>query len=421
MTPEELQELVVAYYLESGDFNGLPSHTLTASHGVDPEASKALTVQLISEGRAAVNLGDVHPNPHIRAFPDPPAAEQLVRLEAHTGVYVIYPTATVLNDAVDKSQYEGRPFELRLALGEPQLKYESFDLAVIDHYRRDPRYRLWTNDVTATLSIGNEAFESEAFPEKHNVLIQHFGFSYDEDFRRAVAVFLTDLAGLTPEHQQIWAAYTVIGDYRLHPDFYRAAILGDWELKVSLRDAFVHELETINSMCSVIGWKPLFRHDIADTPKELAFLIRPTADEFNAFVMILDKLMSENLNQAFFEGVVPAEYEETLEDGRVEVRRRGTIQRLERWFAKEFRTDDPEPLRESLSTFRKIRKRRQKPAHTLTSEEYDETLFEEQRALFREAYSAVRTLRLLIQNHPAAAAVLEQMDQNVRNGEIWPI
>ena len=38
--------------------------------------------------------------------------------------------------------------------------------------------------------------------------------------------------------------------------------------------------------------------------------------------------------------------------------------------------------------------------------------------LLQEAYGAVRTLRLLLQNHPSAAPLVEEMDQNVRRGEM---
>jgi hypothetical protein len=55
-----------------------------------------------------------------------------------------------------------------------------------------------------------------------------------------------------------------------------------------------------------------------------------------------------------------------------------------------------------LATFRKIRQMRQAPAHTIRQDIFDQALFGEQRKLVIEAYNAVRTLRLILANHPAS-------------------
>lgn len=420
MTQDELVDAVVRHYLESGDFNGLPAHALIEDRVVALDELKHLLRALIERGMLSLNFGDVHPNPHIRALPDRPVEGQLAKLgAARDGRFVIYPTVSTLEARLDRNAYVGRPFSLRLALGAPQLEFASFDLAVIDHYRRDPRFHFWTNDVQATLSIGDDAYLNPAFPEKHKVLIQDFGFSYTPEFRRAAAVFLTDLDHLTPEHQQLWATFEVQGDYKLHPDFWRAAIMGDWELKASLRDAFVEELRVINAMCEAIGWRPLFRNTYTEPPRELAFLIRPTVNEFNEFVHVLDKLLSENINVAFFPAKIVREVEEQREDGKVVVKPRGSIAMLDEWLHSAFRTPDPGPLDDMLATFRKIRKLRQKPAHAINPDAYDEELFEQQRQLFVRAYDAVRTLRLILQNQPQARTIAEEMDERVRKGDIW--
>jgi hypothetical protein len=414
-----LVDLVVAQYLGSGDFNGLPADALVRTNQVSLEQLKLLVAPLINEGILSANFGSVHPNPHIRALPDLPMQKQLEALESADDHFVLYPTASTLANRVDQSAYAGRPFSLRLALGAPQLDFVSFDVAVIDHYRRDPRYRFWTNDIQATLSIGDDAFESEDFPEKHKVLIQCFGFSYSAELSRAVAVFLTDLDRLTPEHQRLWEAFELEGDYKLHPDYFRAAVLGDWELKTSLREAFVEELRTINAMCEAIGWPPLFRSDYNETPRELALLIRPTVAEFNEFVHVLDKLMSENINSDFFPARIRRETESQRGDGKIVVQQRGSIALLEDWLKTSFRTPDAGPLNELIATFRKIRRLRQKPAHSVNQDAYDESLFGTQRELFSEAYDAVRTIRLMLQNHPRGRAVADEMNQQVRVGAVW--
>ncbi len=71
-----------------------------------------------------------------------------------------------------------------------------------------------------------------------------------------------------------------------------------------------------------------------------------------------------------------------------------------------------------MATFRKVRKLRQRPAHKLTENKHDESLFETQRLLFVEAYVAIRTLRQVLENHPRARSVADDMDQLVRSGNI---
>jgi len=181
----------------------------------------------------------------------------------------------------------------------------------------------------------------------------------------------------------------------------------------------VEELKTINAMCSEIGWSNLFRSDFEEPPKELAFLIRPTADEFNAFVQTLDKLLSDNFNYDFFPPYIARESESIRDDGKVEVKARGTIQMLEEWFQRNFNSRDAEPLKQCFATLREVRKRRSRPAHSVVPEEYDEALYEEQRQLFVRSYEAVRTIRLTLQNHPLAAPIRDKMNPQVRDGEIW--
>ncbi|MBL2669435.1 AAA family ATPase, partial [Klebsiella pneumoniae] len=76
-----------------------------------------------------------------------------------------------------------------------------------------------------------------------------------------------------------------------------------------------------------IGKPELFRKDYSDDmPKEFGFLLRPTLSEFNNFMLLLDKMMSDNINKKFFEGDVELEIEKEREDGKIVVRPKGTIQ-----------------------------------------------------------------------------------------------
>ena len=174
----------------------------------------------------------------------------------------VYPSRTYLENTVDRSSYSMVPFTLRLALGEPQLSFLAFDLSVLEIYRNDPRYYYSNDDISGSISISGSYYEDEAVPESDKVLLQSFGFAYTSELNRAVAVFLRYLDDLSPQHQQIWRAKLLDGDYKLHPGYFSSSILGNWHQGISIFQAFLEEIEHINNMCSLMGWPSLFRTQI---------------------------------------------------------------------------------------------------------------------------------------------------------------
>jgi hypothetical protein len=204
-TKQAILEQITDFYLSSGDFNGLPGITLTKRFGSNTLLRSL--IELIEEDKASVVFGNVHPNPHIRALPDIPKEEQIRKLQARElSAACVYPLEKYLQEVIDRSEYENRPYILALALGSPQLDFKAFDLSVLEFYRNDPRYIYENNDIRGLISISDEYFESESVPESDQVLLDSFGFCYDDALNRAVAVFVRYLADLSPEHQQIWKA-----------------------------------------------------------------------------------------------------------------------------------------------------------------------------------------------------------------------
>jgi len=397
---EEILESVAKYYLTSRDFNGLPLRIIKT---VSKKKLKSVITSLIQQDKVSLVFGDTHPNPYIKAFWDESKETQIQKLNTlnleHT---CIYPSATYLKEVVDSSKYEGEPFTLLLALGEPQLAFKPFDLSVLESYRNDPRYSYHTNDISGHLSISDKYYEDTKVAEADRILLQTFGFAYDSEWNRAVAVFLTYLSDLSPEHQQIWKAKILADKYKLHPDYYRTAILGQFPEGISVFDAFIEELKCINDLCKLIGQPLLFKNDFhAVKPRAFGFLIRPTSKEYCDFIHLLDKLISENINREFFVGVIPIEEEHTRKDGKVEVRLTGTLQMLEEWLKKTFIPEDKKPMEEMIQTFKEIRKLRQKPAHAIDDNTYDQKYIKEQRELMKRAYTGIRLIRLIFENHPS--------------------
>ena len=68
-----------------------------------------------------------------------------------------------------------------------------------------------------------------------------------------------------------------------------------------------------------------------------------------------------------------------------------------------------------------VRRLRQKPAHALNENIFDQQYFEKQRDVIEEAYKAVRTLREFLESHPSVMAADIQVPAWIQEGRIWVI
>ncbi|MCH8493676.1 MAG: AAA family ATPase [Idiomarina sp.] len=414
---------VTKQYLESGDFNGYPVYALKEAFNIDNDVAKELIRELISDREIDVVFGNIHPNPHIKAFSETTAEQQIEFLGTlgFSEHFCLYPTKETLANIKEEKDYGDEPYTEQLALGGGQLDFRVFELSVLEHYRNDPRYYYQTDFINGQISVTDEYFESELMAEHDQVLLQTFGFAHDKDLNRAVAVFLRYLSDLSPEHQKIWKSKELSGDFQLHPDYLRNS-MGHWGTRISIFEAFNQEMLVINEMAALMGKPPLFRNTYQhDYPRNFGFLLRPTLAEFNAFILLLDQLMSDNLNNKFFTPELELEEDHERPDGKVEVRRKGTIVLLDEWVNYYFRTQEPEPLEQMLASFRKVRKLRQKPAHSVREDEFDQKYFHEQRSLVMDAYAAVRTIRLVLANHPSVRANPPEINKFLFEGKIWTV
>lgn len=416
-------EEVTKFYFDSGDFNGYPTYCLKEQFKLDNEAAKELVYGLILARKIDVVFGNTHPNPHIKAFSDASAEQQIEFLNQleFSDYFCLYPTPEVLGQYGNMPDFGDEPYKRELALGGGQLDFRVFDLSVLEHYRNDPRYYYSTDFINGQISVHDEYFESNEMLGHDQVLLQTFGFAHDQNLNRAVAVFLRYLSDLSPEHQKLWRAKQLQGDFQLHPDYLRNS-MGHWGTRISIFEAFTQELALINEMAALMDKPPLFRnaHD-QDRPRNFGFLLRPTLAEFNSFVLLLDQLMSDNINKKFFTPELELEEDHPREDGKVEVRQKGTIALLDEWVHHYFRPADLQPLDEMITTFRKVRSFRQKPAHSIREDVFDQKYFREQRSLVMDAYNAIRTIRLILANHPKVKANPPEIDEFLYEGRIWTV
>lgn len=428
MKADKTLRKITDFYLKSRDFNGI----LITDLGKDFEAIRKRLKKLVEEGKVVLNFGDRHPNPHILAFEPESKEQQLTKLETlqfQQPIYeeygplriqtnsigcCAYPSKNHLKSLVNSDHYKGKPFTLLLAQGEPQLSYRTFDLRVLEFYRNDPRYDYETDDVYGRMSSKSE----RELKQQDDTFLQTFGFAYDRDVKnRYVAVFLRYLSDLTPEHQQRWKLEEFAGDTFLHPDYARTAC-GQWPEKESIFNAFCEETRIINEMTLKITGKPLLRktYDRRNKPKKFGFLVRPTKEEYENFIRLLDKMMSDNLNKQFFEGRVDLTRLQRKGELYVE-QNKGTISLLEEWLNKTTKFPDSKPKNEMIKVFKEIRDERSKPAHHVREDEWNSQYFVKQRETIMRAYQAIRTLRLIFSNHPITKTV--EVPDWLYKGEIW--
>lgn len=212
---ESLIAETIKHYLASRDFNGLPLHDFLGGQINNVAAVKELLKQPIEAGRITVRCDEVDMNPFIKRMSDLSPEKEIARLnEWKGGILVVYPTKQEMASKLRREDYEGRPFHLELALGAAWLEFKAFDLSVLEQYRNDPRYYYQVTDTHGSISIHDEHYFGQNMKESDKVLLEHFGFAYDDSLQnRVVAAFLADLRKLSPEHQRIWDARKLDGKF----------------------------------------------------------------------------------------------------------------------------------------------------------------------------------------------------------------
>lgn len=400
----EVTEEVAAYYLKSRDFNGLPVVSVREKYPLTKTDMK----KLIESGTVEAHFGFGHPNPHVKALALGDMAAQLKMLaevseEDLTGS-VLYPTKQYLANAVDPANYHDRPFSLLMALGEPSLEYQCFEPQILKLYRDDPRYYYDFSGVAGRLYIDSPQYEDESFPEKNKVFMDCFGagFSknYEKDAKTCIVAFPYHLHRLPPEQQLLWKHRQLDKNmYWPERGFVVSQVMGSWDFDATMYEAFVAELQTINKMAVKMEGAKLFKKEFADSseppPRNFHRLLIPTKREYYEFVESLDKMMSDNINRQFFAQRMP----DSAADTQV-----GTITLLEEYFSP-VQAPDRKPIIDMLKAFREVRGQRSKSSHHQVSDEYADSYNHKQRDIMRQAYTAIRLIRLAFTNHPAAKGV----------------
>ncbi len=418
LTIESLTEEVVEFYWSSADFNGLPVYRIEAeSSDLVPIVIAAVRARHIDVVR-----GDRHPNPHIKALPVDPIEDQIAKIEQHgLGHSCLYPTKEALQIRSVPDKYNGKPFDVDLAQGEEQLTFRHFSLTTLEWYRNDPRFYYNMDGVRGQIYVKDDSWDSNS-EGIDSLSLPRFGVSFDDELHPAVAVSNWDLHKLSAQQQVWWKQHELPGKFYLHPDF-AANVAGHWSEGLSLYDAVLQERRMINELSVILGRPPFFRTDFTDSnrPRELSFLIRPTRREFDGFVHMVDKLLSDDINVKFFRDEVTIAERATKDDGTVVKIPRGTLAIFSDWIERNFSPSPKtkEEVDQALKVLKDVRKLRQRPAHSVSVDEFDLDYIKEQRELMKRIFQAVRIIRLMLSSMPGAAS-FEEPDW-YQNAKIWTL
>jgi hypothetical protein len=224
--------------------------------------------------------------------------------DAEYGV-CLYPTPVAMADYDLGSTYDDQLYRKQLALGRGTLELAYFSFDVLEAYRNDPRFEFRFHDFGADVGVSDATYLDENEPASDRIIMKHIGFAYDltsydpdddDDslLIRRVCAFFGDLAKLTGAHQLRWKSYQVHDNPALKPHvrWWRQQ-MGHWPDGPGPFERFFYELRSLNELNSRIFGQDLFR--TTERPREFGWILRPSQNEYDAFIHQLDKLLSENL------------------------------------------------------------------------------------------------------------------------------
>ncbi len=414
----KIVDIVYDFFISSHDFNGITLTELAEKSAIPYLDAIEIIKELVANNTLSIQSGI---NPHIIGLGHYSVEQQIrlreearenkieimdtspvsglgsIRIMSESHLLCIYPSEQYLRENRDISAFTNEPFVKELALGVPHLTPLFFELDVLMTYHNDPRYELILEDYSGSIyAIG------ENLKEKDQVFLQTFGLGVDENNNRVIVSYLRYLADLTPEHQVLWNTKRINSGCKIIAEYYENTILGEWTTSRSTFSAFVGEQDAVNRLTNAIYGKPLFKktfEERGNRPKGFNYLFLPTLKNYDEFISVLDKMISENINTKFFDGKITLHTTENVQ-GRLIERRKGTLQLLEDWLRGIFIPHaDFDVFERIFPVFKKIRNLRQSPAHKISKDEYDPKYIECQRTLMSEVCQAMGLLRNIFQTH----------------------
>jgi len=418
---ERIENIVYDFFVASSDFNGIALRDISQKLNIEYENSIDLIKELVKNDIVSIQSST---NPHIIGFQHYPIDSQIHILEEakktkevlHSFGKItissedtefpicLYPSKKYLQKKRNLAEFDNAVYTKQLALAEPHLTPIFFEIEVLDRYFNDPRFDFKFKDYSGQISCLYDEKDNPIVREEDQIFLKTFGLGFDENGDRLAVVYLRYLKDLTPEHQVYWKSRQKKGNCKMLEEYHQNTIQGNWTFSYSIFSGFIGEQKCINDLTELIFTKPLFRKSFENEnrPKEFTFFFTPTLKNYNDFILLLDKMISENINKDFFEGKVEFFEFKELENGLVERQSKGTLQLFEEWLTSVFNVKGDGTVSELFKPLRKIRKERQNLAHRINENQYDKQLMEKQKIIMDEVYSVFRNLRNIFHQHPKA-------------------
>jgi hypothetical protein len=431
----QIENIVYEFFVNSSDFNGIPLRQVSEDLKIEYEYSIDIIKTLVSDDKITIQSST---NPHIiysRVYPidiqlkileDSKSWEVTVEKIGEISIFsentefpiCLYPTTGLLKSKRDLTEFGNAVYTKELAIGQPQLKPVFFEIEVLERYANDPRFDFKFKDYSGRISCKYDENEKPFVRKEDEVFLKTFGLGFDENDKRVAVVYLRYLSDLTPEHQVYWKSREKKEDCKMLEEYHQNTIQGNWTSSYSIFSGLIGELSCLNEISEIIFSKPLFRKnfDAENRPREFTFFFTPTLKNYNDFVHLLDKMLSENINKDFFEGKIEFFDIVEIEEGLVERKPKGTIRLLEEWLTGIFKTEKENELKEIFKPFKKVRRERQNPAHKIIENEYNDKFTELQKKLVSDAYDSIKGLRFIFQQHPKAKDF--EVPEWLKNGNI---
>ncbi|HGI5917719.1 TPA: hypothetical protein ACJTDP_001417, partial [Yersinia enterocolitica] len=422
---DKINALVFSFFCESSDFNGIRLRNISESLGLDYIESIDKVKQLVQKGDISIQSST---NPCIIGFGHHTIASQLNVLDDAKSIKLskktfgaleiftenteysicLYPSKEYLEKNRDLSEFGYAKYKTALALAEPQLSFRFFETDVLERYSGDPRFEFVFEDFGGSISCKYDESGNAILREEDQVFVQSFGLGFDSKSNKVIAIILRDLGRLSPAHQVFWATKEVpASECTVLSDYYDNIILGAWIFSRSVFSALIDEINAIHKLTSFIFGVSLFRKELngENRPKNFTFFFAPTTKNYYDFINLLDKYLSENINQSFFEGKLNLYERKPIDENTFERIQKGTLRLLEEWISTAFTYTDESIPREIMAPLKKVRKERQKPAHKVIDNNYDTSLISLQKGIIEACYQSVGSIRRMIQSHPKAINV----------------
>jgi hypothetical protein len=394
---EKLLEVIIKKYLDSYDFNGVPTYKV--------DANKEELVQLLDEEQIEILTEKYVLNPHIKAFDNIISVDkQKDEIKNNYDKVVIYPTVLALKNI----RFEGQKyFTNRIIKGEAKLNIIYFKSDIIQEYCNNPKYIVNFNGYLGTIYLKDEFADDD---EKEYEYIKDFGVAYNkkDNTKRAIGVFLDDVARLSEEDQLKWYIKMQKNqdEYVINYGFYENLILGNWLEDIPIYEALLDEIKIINKMCEKMQIPHLFNREYNiydDNINDYRTIFLPTQKNYDSFMLVLEKMLVHNLNYYTF--TKGGAYTKNVDRNDNLGKPKGSLILFLEWLNINIKGNDT--IEESIiNPLKHIRKERQKPAHELMPDQYDENIWKKQNELISKTYDAIRHIRLTFSNHPLCKEVV---------------